>query len=74
MENTNELSAESAIKQIRNAIDKAEGMVGFFPSHQLFLAKGMAELAYNFFPSHQRQLLDLDCEICRKINNPRYFD
>ncbi len=67
-------SAESAIKQIRNAIEKAEGMIGYFPRNQLFLAKGMAELAYNLFPSHQRELLDLDCEICRKINNPRYFD
>lgn len=71
--NNDKFSADSAIKLIRDAIDKAEGMIGYFPRHQLFLAKGMAELAYSLFPSHQRELLDLDCEICRKINNPRYF-
>lgn len=73
MNSHDEFSADSAIKQIRAAIDKAEGMIGYFPRHQLFAAKGMAELAYNLFPSHQRELLDLDCEICRKINNPHYF-
>jgi|GEM_PF-5472873 len=73
MNNNNEFSAESTIKKIRDAIDKADGMIGFSPRHQLFIAKGMAELAYNLFPSHQREFLDLDCEICRKINNPRYF-
>lgn len=63
-----------AVAQIEAATRKADGMIGFYPRHQLYLAKGMAELAAVLFPEHVQELSRMDGSICRKINDPKYFD
>lgn len=63
-----------AVSQIEAATNKADGMIGYFPRYQLYLAKGMADLAAVLFPEHARDLARMSGAICRKINEPKYFD
>ena len=60
--------------QLKREIDKADTMLGYFPMHQLYSAKGAIDFAGANDLITTKEFLQLSSECCRKINNPKYFD
>lgn len=61
-------------QQLRAEIDKADGMLGYFPMRQLYSAKGAIDFAVANHLITVDEYCELSSECCRKINSPKYFD